>query len=80
MSSKQLLCKPTTVYLLVSVQLLSANSPIDEVHLSDDVDEVEDVADEVLQGVEVVHVESLLDVLHQDLALLLALLQVQSAA
>ena len=63
-----------------NINLLTLNSPIDEVHLSDDVDEVEDVADEVLQGVEVVHVESLLDVLHQDLALLLALLQVQSAA
>ena len=63
-----------------NLYLLTLNSPIDEVHLSDDVDEVEDVADEVLQGVEVVHVESLLDVLHQDLALLLALLQVQSAA
>ena len=63
-----------------NLYLLTLNSPIDEVHLSDDVDEVEDVADEVLQGVEVVHVESLLDILHQDLALLLALLQVQSAA
>jgi hypothetical protein len=55
------------------------NLPVDEVHLPDDVDEVEYVADEVLDGVKVVHVKRLLHVFHQDLALLLALLQVQGA-
>jgi hypothetical protein len=56
------------------------HSPVDEVHLSDDIDKVQYVADEVFDGVEVVHVERVLHVLHQSLARLLALFKVQSAA
>ena len=52
---------------------------VDEIHLADDVDEVQDVAQEVFERVKVVHVKCLLDVLHQNFALLLALLQVQGA-
>ena len=48
--------------------------------LPDDVDKVEDVADEVLEGVEVVHVEGLAHVLDQRLALVLPLVGVQGAS
>ena len=57
----------------------AAEEGVEEVHLANDVDEVEDVADEVFEGVEVVQVERLADVLDQDGALVLPLVQAQSA-
>ncbi len=58
----------------------SAQKGVDGVHLHDDVEEVEDVAHEVLEGVEVPQVERLPHVLDQLLALLLAVVQRQGAA
>ena len=58
----------------------SAEKPVDEEHLADDVDEVECVAKEVLEGVQVVAVEGVDGVLDQEVALLLPVLQVEGAA
>lgn len=53
----------------------AAEEGVDGVHLSDDVDEVENVADKVLERVEVPQVESLPHVLDQLLALVLSVVQ-----
>ena len=57
----------------------AAEEGVEEEELPDDVDEVEDVAEKVLEGVEVVHVEGLPHVLDQHLALVLPLVHVQGA-
>ena len=54
--------------------------PVDEVHLSNDVDKVEKIADKVFDGVKVVRVERVLHVLHQGLTLLFPLVQGQGSA
>jgi len=46
----------------------TAEEEIDEVHLPDDIDEVENVANEVLDGVHVVHAFSFIKILHQFVA------------
>ncbi len=61
-------------------QEYSSEKGVDGVHLDNDIEEVEDVAHEVLEGVEVPQVESLTHVLDQLLALLLAVVQRKSAA
>ncbi len=50
-----------------------------ESHLSDNIGKVQDVTEEVFEGVEVVVVEGLFDIPHQSLATILAFINVQSA-
>jgi len=48
----------------------TAEEEVDEVHLTDHIDEVEHVADKVLDGVHVVHAPSLPQILHQFVAVI----------